>query len=102
MLTIAEAQRQTELFLTGQMFEALQAVEYELPSFDAEPHEDADLLLRAARQRVEILLAVVLLEAERGRALASRRPDPDLGIRRPGVLRADQRVHAPVRPRHRA
>jgi hypothetical protein len=32
MLTIAEAQRQTELFLTGQMFEALHAVEYELPS----------------------------------------------------------------------
>jgi hypothetical protein len=29
MLTIAEAQRQTELFLTGQMFEALHAVEYE-------------------------------------------------------------------------
>ena len=36
MLTIAEAQRQTELFLTGQMFEALHAVEYELPSFDTE------------------------------------------------------------------
>ena len=37
MLTIAEAQRRTELFLTGQMLEALRAVEYELPSFDTEP-----------------------------------------------------------------
>ena len=34
MLTISEAQRRTELFLTGQMLEALRAVEYELPSFD--------------------------------------------------------------------
>ncbi len=37
MLTIAEAQRRTEDFLTGQMLEALRAVEYELPSFDTEP-----------------------------------------------------------------
>src|SRR5438270_2765153 len=52
MLTIAEAQRRTELFLTGQMLEALRAVEYELPSFDTEPHETS--LCDAARARVEI------------------------------------------------
>jgi hypothetical protein len=52
MLTIAEAQRRTEEFLTGQMLEALRAVEYELPSFDTEP---VDLALdKAARARVEI------------------------------------------------
>ena len=39
MLTIVEAQRRTEQFLTGQMLEALRAVEYELPSFDTEPVE---------------------------------------------------------------
>ena len=39
MLTIAEAQQRTELFLTGQMLQALQAVEYELPSFETEPRE---------------------------------------------------------------
>ena len=39
MLTIAQAQRRTEDFLTGQMLEALRAVEYELPSFDTEPRE---------------------------------------------------------------
>ena len=37
MLTIGEAQRRTELFLTGQMPAALRAVEYGLPSFDTEP-----------------------------------------------------------------
>lgn len=52
MLTIAEAQRRTEQFLTGQMLEALRAVEYELPSFDTEPRE-LDLAA-AARSRVEI------------------------------------------------
>ena len=52
MLTIAEAQRRTEEFLTGQMLEALRAVEYELPSFDTEPHETS--LCDAARARVEI------------------------------------------------
>jgi hypothetical protein len=52
MLTIAEAQRRTELFLTGQMLEALRAVEYEVPSFDTEP-ADVDLA-DAARSRVEI------------------------------------------------
>ena len=52
MLTIAEAQRQTELFLTGQMFEALQGVEYELPSFDTEAREVQ--LADVARSRVEI------------------------------------------------
>ena len=52
MLTMAEAQRRTEDFLTGQMLEALRAVEYELPSFDTEPREVA--LATAARGRVEI------------------------------------------------
>src|SRR5436853_6970914 len=52
MLTIAEAQRRTELFLTGQMLEALRAVEYELPSFYTEP-VDVELA-DAARSRVEI------------------------------------------------
>jgi hypothetical protein len=42
MLTISEAQRRTELFLTGQMLEAPRAVEYELPSFDTRLH-DVDL-----------------------------------------------------------
>jgi hypothetical protein len=52
MLTLAEAQRRTEDFLTGQMLDALRAVEYELPSFDTEPVpvELAD----ASRGRVEI------------------------------------------------
>ena len=52
MLTIAEAQQQTELFLTGQMIEALQAVEYELPSFETETREVQ--LSDAARSRVQI------------------------------------------------
>jgi hypothetical protein len=52
MLTIAEAQRRTEQFLTGQMLQALRAVEYELPSFDAEPRETD--LAAAARSQVEI------------------------------------------------
>jgi hypothetical protein len=52
MLTIIEAQRRTELFLTGQMLEALRAVEYELPSFDTEP-VDVELA-EMARSRVEI------------------------------------------------
>jgi hypothetical protein len=51
-LTFAEAQKRTELFLTGQVLEALRAVEYELPRFDAEPREMA--LSDAARSRVEI------------------------------------------------
>jgi hypothetical protein len=50
MLTIAEAQQRTEFFLTAQMIEALRAVEYELPSFDAEPREVQ--LADAARSRV--------------------------------------------------
>lgn len=37
MLTMAEAQRRVEEFLTRQMVEALGAVDYELPSFDDEP-----------------------------------------------------------------
>src|SRR5947209_3204246 len=52
MLTIADAQRRTEDFLTGQMLEALRAVEYALPSFDTEPREIE--LCAAARGRVEI------------------------------------------------
>jgi hypothetical protein len=52
MSTIAEAQQRTELFLTGQMIEALQAVEYELPSFETEPREVH--LADAARSRVQI------------------------------------------------
>jgi len=52
MLTIAEAQQQTEQFLTGQMLQALRTVEYELPSFDSEPR-DMDLAA-AARAQVEI------------------------------------------------
>src|SRR5205085_9977860 len=52
MLTIAEAQRRTEQFLTAQMLEALRAVEYDLPSFDTEPVEVE--LADVARSRVEI------------------------------------------------
>ena len=52
MLTIAEAQRRTEDFLTGQMLEALRGVEYELPSFDTEPPETS--LSVAARAQVTI------------------------------------------------
>ncbi len=52
MLTIAEAQRRTEEFLTRQMLEALAAVEYEVPRFDDEPR--ALDLAAAARSRVEI------------------------------------------------
>jgi hypothetical protein len=52
MLTIVEAQRRTELFLTGQMLEALRAVEYQLPSFDIEPREVE--LADVARAYVEI------------------------------------------------
>ena len=52
MLTIEEAQRRTEDFLTGQMLEALRTVEYELPSFDTEPLDTS--LCAAARGRVEI------------------------------------------------
>jgi hypothetical protein len=52
MLTISEAQRRTELFLTGQMLQALRAVEYGLPSFDTHLH-DVDLA-EVARARVEI------------------------------------------------
>jgi hypothetical protein len=52
MLTIIEAQRRTELFLTRLMLEALSAVEYELPSFDTEPIDVE--LADAARSGVEI------------------------------------------------
>lgn len=52
MLTVAEAQRRTEDFLTRQMLEALRAVEYALPSFDAAPVEVT--LAEASRGRVEI------------------------------------------------
>jgi hypothetical protein len=51
MLTISEAQRRTELFLTGQMLEALRAVEYELPSFDTQLHDEvlAEVPARGSR-----------------------------------------------------
>lgn len=52
MLTFAEAQKRTEAFLTGQVPEALRAVEYELPSFDEAPR--ALDLATAARAQVEI------------------------------------------------
>ena len=52
MLTIAEAQRRTEDFLTGQMLEALRSVEYELPSFDTEPRDTS--LAAAAQGQVAI------------------------------------------------
>ncbi|HKS87975.1 MAG TPA: hypothetical protein VJR70_00915 [Stellaceae bacterium] len=51
-MTIAEAQRRTEEFLTGQMLDALRAVEYALPSFDTEPVAVA--LAEAARGTVAI------------------------------------------------
>jgi hypothetical protein len=51
MLTMAEARRRTEDFLTAQMVEALRTVEYELPSFDIAPPETD--LAAAARARVE-------------------------------------------------
>jgi len=51
-MTIDEAKRRIEQFLTGQMPEALRAVEYELPRFDegAQPVE----LAAAARAGVEL------------------------------------------------
>jgi hypothetical protein len=53
MQTFAEAQNRTEDFLTGQMLEALRAVEYKLPSFDV--MAPSDLALGAAAcGRVEI------------------------------------------------
>ena len=52
MLTIAEAQRRTEEFLTIQVLRALQAVEYQLPSFDTAPLETG--LDDAARGMVDI------------------------------------------------
>lgn len=52
MLTIAEAQQRTEDILTGQMPDALRAVEYALPSFDTEPVETS--LAETALGRVEI------------------------------------------------
>jgi hypothetical protein len=52
MLTIAEAPQRTQLFLTGQMIEAPQAVEYELPSFEIVPR--IVQLSVAVRSRVEI------------------------------------------------
>jgi len=36
-MTVAEAQQRVEAFLTGQMVEALQAIEYRLPPFDDQP-----------------------------------------------------------------
>jgi hypothetical protein len=52
MLTMVEAQQRTEEFLTGQMLQALRAVECQLPSFDSEPQ--ALDLADAARAVLEI------------------------------------------------
>jgi hypothetical protein len=52
MVTIVEAQHRTEDFLTIQMVEALRTVEYQVPSFDSEPHP-LDLAA-AARSAVDI------------------------------------------------
>lgn len=52
MLTITDAQKRTEEFLTGQMLHALHTVEYELPRFDTEPR-DVDISAMA-RSKVEI------------------------------------------------
>src|SRR3954453_17994178 len=52
MLTIEEARRLTEEFLTGQMLEGLHTVGYELPSFDTAPV--GVTLAEMARSRVEI------------------------------------------------
>ncbi|MBV9826529.1 MAG: hypothetical protein JO001_12800 [Alphaproteobacteria bacterium] len=52
MLTIAEAQRRTEEFLTGQMLDALRKVEYQLPSFDTAP--EPVTIEEVARSTVEI------------------------------------------------
>ena len=62
-VTIAEAQRRTELFLTGQMLEALRAVEYELPSFDTEPVdvELADVHARGSRSAMSAALPTPLI-----------------------------------------
>jgi hypothetical protein len=52
MLSIIEAQQRTERFLTVQMLEALQAIEYALPSFDTEAREVR--LADVARSRIQI------------------------------------------------
>jgi hypothetical protein len=52
MLTFTEVEERTEQSLTVQMLEALQAVEYELPSFETEPREVG--LADAARSRARI------------------------------------------------
>jgi hypothetical protein len=52
MLTIEQAKKRTEAFLAGQMLEALRAVDYEVPSFDAEPGDVE--LPNMARAGVEI------------------------------------------------
>jgi len=51
-MTIDEAKRRVEEFLTGQMLETLRAVEYELPRFDEAPQPVE--LATAARARVEL------------------------------------------------
>jgi hypothetical protein len=43
MLTIIPLHQRTELFLTVQMLEALQAIEYDLPSFDTEPRSSPQI-----------------------------------------------------------
>ena len=49
-MTVAEAQRRVEAFLTGQMVEAPRSIEYRLPPFNAEPGVTS--LADAARGKV--------------------------------------------------
>ncbi|MBV9523846.1 MAG: hypothetical protein JO010_13690 [Alphaproteobacteria bacterium] len=51
-MSIAQAQRRTDDFLTRDMLEALRAVEYELPPFATQPSEIE--LPRAARSQVKL------------------------------------------------
>jgi hypothetical protein len=52
VLTIEQAKKRTEAFLVGQMVEALRAVDYQVPSFDAKPRDVE--LSDMARAGVEI------------------------------------------------
>jgi hypothetical protein len=52
LLTIIDAQKRTEIFLAEQMLAALRTVEYQQPSFEAEPTETT--LAEAARAQVDV------------------------------------------------
>ena len=96
MLTMAEAQKRTEQFLTGQMLEALRAVEYELPSFDAEPR--ASDLATAARSQVEYPARARRSRCELSRPRFWRRASDAIAAERAsagrGLPRAAPAVHA--------